>query len=194
MPANTEEAPCWTTSESSVVAPSSRSLSVANKRPPISVPGSKAREIIRELADLQDTVPAVPLRALLDRIEEDFGRPADEIFEWIEGEPIGAASLAQVHRARVLASGPAAVASATAGSARRREVVVKVLRPGIEVLVETDLAAVRLATRILARWPQDSERFVKVMPQDYKRVLEAARSAREQGIDEIEAIMAAAHG
>lgn len=105
------------------------------------------REIIRELADLQDTVPAVPLRALLDRIEEDFGRPADEIFEWIEGEPIGAASLAQVHRARL----PGA-ASAAAGSARRREVVVKVLRPGIEVLVETDLAAVRLATRILARW------------------------------------------
>ena len=43
-------------------------------------------------------------------------------------------------------------------------------------------------------WKQDSERFVKVMPQDYKRVLEAARQAREQGIDEIEAIMAAAHG
>jgi glutamate synthase (NADPH/NADH) large chain len=51
-----------------------------------------------------------------------------------------------------------------------------------------------VGTRILARWAQDSERFVKVMPQDYKRVLEAARQAREQGIDEIEAIMAAAHG
>ena len=51
-----------------------------------------------------------------------------------------------------------------------------------------------VGTRILARWKQDSERFVKVMPQDYKRVLDAARQAREQGIDEIEAIMAAAHG
>ncbi|HEY6801270.1 MAG TPA: glutamate synthase subunit alpha, partial [Agromyces sp.] len=51
-----------------------------------------------------------------------------------------------------------------------------------------------VGTRILARWPQDSERFIKVMPQDYKRVLEAARLAREQGIDEIDAIMAAAHG
>jgi glutamate synthase domain-containing protein 2/glutamate synthase domain-containing protein 1/glutamate synthase domain-containing protein 3 len=51
-----------------------------------------------------------------------------------------------------------------------------------------------VGTRILARWQQDSERFVKVMPQDFKRVLEAARMAREQGIDEIEAIMAAAHG
>jgi glutamate synthase (NADPH/NADH) large chain len=51
-----------------------------------------------------------------------------------------------------------------------------------------------VGTRILARWAQDSERFVKVMPQDYKRVLEAARRAREEGTDEIEAIMAAAHG
>jgi glutamate synthase (NADPH/NADH) large chain len=51
-----------------------------------------------------------------------------------------------------------------------------------------------VGTRVLARWAQDSERFVKVMPQDYKRVLEAARVAREQGTDELEAIMAAAHG
>jgi glutamate synthase (NADPH/NADH) large chain len=51
-----------------------------------------------------------------------------------------------------------------------------------------------VGTRVLARWAQDSERFVKVMPKDFKRVLEAARLAREQGIDELEAIMAAAHG
>ena len=51
-----------------------------------------------------------------------------------------------------------------------------------------------VGTRILARWAQDSERFVKVMPQDYKRVLEAAGNARANGVDEIEAIMAAAHG
>jgi glutamate synthase (NADPH/NADH) large chain len=58
-------------------------------------------------------------------------------------------------------------------------------------VAETDSA---VGTRILARWHQDRERFVKVMPQDYKRVLDAARLAREQGIDELEAIMAAAHG
>ena len=58
-------------------------------------------------------------------------------------------------------------------------------------VAETDSA---VGTRILARWKQDAERFVKVMPQDFKRVLEAARLAREQGIDELEAIMAAAHG
>jgi glutamate synthase (NADPH/NADH) large chain len=51
-----------------------------------------------------------------------------------------------------------------------------------------------VGTRILARWDQDSERFVKVMPQDFKRVLAAAKDARERGVDELEAIMAAAHG
>jgi glutamate synthase (NADPH) large chain len=51
-----------------------------------------------------------------------------------------------------------------------------------------------VGTRVLARWAQDRDRFVKVMPQDYKRVLEAARDARARGVDELEAIMAVAHG
>ena len=100
------------------------------------------REIVRELSDLQDTVPPVEFAAVVDRIEADFGRPADELFAWIEAEAMGAASLAQVHRARLAAD----------QESGDRQVVVKVLRPGIEVLVETDLAAVRLATRLLGRW------------------------------------------
>ena len=91
-------------------------------------------EITRELAGLQDEVPPEPFAAIVRQIEEDFGRPAAAVFAWISPEPVGAASLAQVHAAR-LPTG--------------EEVVVKVLRPGIDVLVETDLAAVRLAARLL---------------------------------------------
>src|SRR6185295_3454408 len=91
-------------------------------------------EITRELAGLQDEVPPERFDAVTRQIEEDFGRPLAEIFTWIGPETIGAASLAQVHRAR-LPNG--------------QNAVVKVLRPGIDVLVETDLAAVRLATRLL---------------------------------------------
>ena len=91
-------------------------------------------EITRELAGLQDEVPPEPFAAIVTQIEEDFGRPLSEVFSWVDPEPLGAASLAQVHRAR-LPDGEA--------------VVVKVLRPGIGVLVETDLAAVRLAFRLL---------------------------------------------
>ena len=46
--------------------------------------------------------------------------------------------------------------------------------------------------RILADWAESKERFVKVMPSDYKRVLEAAAHARATGADEMEAVMASA--
>ncbi len=51
-----------------------------------------------------------------------------------------------------------------------------------------------VATRILAGWPRAVTRFVKVMPRDYKRVLEAMRAAEQSGRPAEEAIMAAAHG
>jgi glutamate synthase (NADPH/NADH) large chain len=51
-----------------------------------------------------------------------------------------------------------------------------------------------LAARILSGWPRSVNRFVKVMPRDYKRVLEAMRAAEQSGRPAEEAIMAAAHG
>jgi len=91
-------------------------------------------EVTRELAGLQDEAPPERFEDICRQIEEDFGRPLSDVFAWVSPEPIGAASLAQVHRARLPGGG---------------EVVVKVLRPGIDVLVETDLAAARLALRLL---------------------------------------------
>jgi glutamate synthase (NADPH) large chain len=51
-----------------------------------------------------------------------------------------------------------------------------------------------IAATLLDRWHSEVRRFKKVMPRDYKRVLEAARIAEESGLDVNEAIMAAAHG
>ncbi|MEX2654525.1 MAG: glutamate synthase large subunit [Acidimicrobiia bacterium] len=51
-----------------------------------------------------------------------------------------------------------------------------------------------VAERLLADWPAALSMFVKVMPKDYKRVLDAARRAEERGEPVIDAIMAAAHG
>ncbi len=90
--------------------------------------------IIRELAGLQDEVPAAPFPAVLATLEADLGRPWREVFSALDEEPVGAASLAQVHAAS-LPSG--------------EEVVVKILRPGIDILVETDLAALRRASHWL---------------------------------------------
>ncbi|MDX6233669.1 MAG: glutamate synthase large chain, partial [Nocardioidaceae bacterium] len=51
-----------------------------------------------------------------------------------------------------------------------------------------------VAARLLERWHAEVRRFKKVMPKDYKRVLDAARIAEEKGLDVDEAIMAASHG
>jgi glutamate synthase (NADPH) large chain len=51
-----------------------------------------------------------------------------------------------------------------------------------------------VAARLLERWHSEVRNFVKVMPKDYKRVLEAAREAEERGEPVEEAIMQAAHG
>jgi glutamate synthase (NADPH) large chain len=58
-------------------------------------------------------------------------------------------------------------------------------------LAETGSA---VAARLLDRWHDEIRRFKKVMPKDYRRVLDAARLAEEQGRDVDEAIMASAHG
>jgi predicted unusual protein kinase regulating ubiquinone biosynthesis (AarF/ABC1/UbiB family) len=100
-------------------------------------------EVTRELAGLQDEVPAEPLAAVIAQIEADFGRPLRQIFDWFSPEPMGAASLAQVHLARLPGG---------------EEVVVKALRPNIDVLVETDLSAIALAIRWLKLYKRISKR------------------------------------
>ncbi len=51
-----------------------------------------------------------------------------------------------------------------------------------------------VAEKILHKWSQYQQKFVKVMPEDYKRVLDAIEEGRKKGMTEEEAIMEAAHG
>jgi predicted unusual protein kinase regulating ubiquinone biosynthesis (AarF/ABC1/UbiB family) len=113
----------------------------------------------RALTSLTDQVPQVPLAEIERVIREEYGAPPAELFERFDEVPIAAASLGQVHRAR------------HAGE----EVVIKVLRPGVEALVAED---VRVSQRIIAlverRWPNPHVVGTRVVIQEF-----AARVAEE---------------
>ncbi len=100
-------------------------------------------EITRELEGLQDEVAPESLAAIVAQIERELGIPLERAFAGFEPEPIAAASLGQAHRARL--------SPGIAADLGFENVVVKVLRPGIEQIVEVDLAALRRVGRWLSR-------------------------------------------
>jgi len=85
-------------------------------------------EYVEELSKLQDRVPAFGYEQVVSIIESEQGKPVSAIFDYIEATPLAAASLGQVHRAR-LKNGD--------------EVVVKVQRPGLVRLFTIDLQILR---------------------------------------------------
>lgn len=103
-------------------------------------------EYVKELATLQDQVPAFPTAEAFARIETELGRPLHEAFPEIDSEPIAAASLGQVYRAR-LATG--------------EEVAVKVQRPNLEATISIDIAIlfrlVKLTNRFFPRANENAD-------------------------------------
>ena len=92
---------------------------------------------VKELATLQYQVPAFPTAEAYARIESELGRPLHECFAEIDHEPIAAASLGQVYRAR-LSSGD--------------EVAVKVQRPGLPETISFDIAILYKIVQFINRF------------------------------------------
>ena len=101
-------------------------------------------EITEELSGLQDEVPAEDFSSIRQLAEAEFGAPLEERFERFESEPLAAASLGQVHRARLRADAPEAKDF--------QEVVVKIQRPLIEQLIAVDFSALRRVAGWLMRY------------------------------------------
>lgn len=124
-------------------------------------------ELVGEFRLLRDQVPAETFEVVRRSVEEDLGRRLEEVFSRFDPAPIAAASIAQVHGAR-LASG--------------EEVVVKVQRPGISSLVRRDLAAMswlapylvgRIPVTALANPPALVELFAETISEELDFRLEA---------------------
>jgi ubiquinone biosynthesis protein len=94
-------------------------------------------EFIRELARLQDEVQPIPSKLITGALREELGRPVDHVFREFDETPTASASIAQVHRA-VLKSG--------------ESVAVKLQRPDIQSMIETDLDIVEYLARLAERY------------------------------------------
>jgi predicted unusual protein kinase regulating ubiquinone biosynthesis (AarF/ABC1/UbiB family) len=95
----------------------------------------------------------------------ELGRPVREIFDRFDPEPLAAASLGQVHRA----------------SLGEREVVVKVLRPGVEELVAVDLdAAFRILTFVNVLFPNHHTRAITTIVREFARRIDEEMDFRAE--------------
>ena len=124
-------------------------------------------EWVDTLAALHDRVPPRPFNVIREVVETEFRRPLDTVFAEFDQQPIAAASLAQVHRARTHDG---------------RRCAVKVQYPNIEGLVRADLRNLMLTLRILARLEPDFDfqviagEILKYIPMELDFLNEARNS------------------
>jgi len=132
-------------------------------------------EVTSELRKLQDAVPPVPYEQVKPVIEMELGDSVERAFKEFHETPIAAASIAQVYRATLLSG---------------KSVIVKVQRPGIDQIVDLDLAILRdLAALIdkrmpkarLYRLPNMAEEFAATMRDELDFRLEAENIDRFRG-------------
>jgi len=126
-------------------------------------------DIADELAKLQDKVPPFPGAVARAMIERSYGEPLETRLRAFEETPLAAASIAQVHAAK-LADG--------------RDVIVKVLRPGMKATIELDLEVLYTIAGMAERWWAQSRRL---------KPLEIVREYEKTVLDELDLMREAAN-
>ncbi|MBL6804790.1 MAG: ubiquinone biosynthesis regulatory protein kinase UbiB [Pseudomonadales bacterium] len=114
-------------------------------------------ELADELQTLQDNVPPFPMPPIDTVVAAALGAPAEEFFESIDNEPLASASIAQVYGASLLD-----------GS----DVIIKVVRPGIEDVVKADIRLLKRLARLIEGASQLGRRLrpIEVIA-DYEKII-----------------------
>src|SRR5579885_3296968 len=105
-------------------------------------------EALAVLGSLQDEVPPAPFSHVVSVVETELGKPIDQVFSTFERKCTAAASLGQVHKAVLAATG--------------EEVAVKIQRPSIDQLVRSDLSTLKFVIWVINRFVDTSE-FIDLM-------------------------------
>jgi len=114
-------------------------------------------DIADELAKLQDRVPPFPGSVARQLVEVAYGKSVNEVFSQFEETPLAAASIAQVHVAR-LPSG--------------QEVIVKVLRPDMRGVIERDLEVLHALADLAQRyWPEGRRLRPREIVAEYQKTI-----------------------
>jgi ubiquinone biosynthesis protein len=92
------------------------------------------RPVTDELKHLLSQLPVVPFPLFLELIVRDLGRPIEAMFAWVDPEPLGSASIAQIHKATTIEGD---------------SVVLKVVKPGIRETLSRDALLLRILGRAL---------------------------------------------
>jgi predicted unusual protein kinase regulating ubiquinone biosynthesis (AarF/ABC1/UbiB family) len=125
------------------------------------------REITNELSGLQDEVPPETFDDIRAVAEEELGMMLNKRFASFQQTPLAAASLGQVHRARLFSD-----SSIPSEPSSLIDVVVKIQRPKIELIIATDLAALRTVGRWLRRYRPISKRMdITALIDEFTRTL-----------------------
>ncbi len=126
-------------------------------------------DIADELAKLQDEVPPFPGEQAVAILEAAYEKPLSEVFERFDVEPLAAASIAQVHPAQLPGG---------------KEVIVKLLRPGVQEQIERDLDVLRMLAGLAERYWEHGKRL---------KPLEVVAEYEETIIDELDLMREAAN-
>ena len=123
-------------------------------------------DIAEELAKLQDRVPPFDGAVARSIVEAAYGKPVGEVISEFENEPLAAASIAQVHAAKLKTG---------------QEVVVKVLRPGMREMIERDLEVLYALADLEQRYWADARRLspVEIVAEYEKTILDELDLMRE---------------